>query len=415
MTSLSEVYRPDAQFQTSLRRLYAGLGLFAAGALLLVASIVVGTTGVVEPLVVAREWAGVLAGIGVPAVFLGIFAILPSGRTTRIAAAIGAALSLLGVALFIHAFPCQWSGTNCLGPNQSILTLPVSLIYFGGAGTTLWCLFTGIANFKSRNNPGGTARVEVTAQGETRVIEVPKSELSKFSGSMGVLGDPTEDIEPPDRPGARSSDDGSSVLDNDDESGVVSDGGSASTNDISDDILVGGSSSSSDRGFTDSSTDDTVSTGPSTSPGSKPTRRDAGNDDQPNRADSVGTVEDSGGGRAQSGGTTSGGSSRGTSGGGSTGGTSSSGSTGGTSSSGSSRGTSGGGSTGGPTRRDDDWEPSGVAPATSANDPDRDSYCGSCRHFEYFQTDTGMQPYCHAHSEVMDDMEACDDYSSRTP
>lgn len=376
MTSLSEVYRADAQFQTSLRRLYAGLALFAAGAFLLVASIVVGTTGLVEPLVVAREWAGVLAGIGVPAVFLGIFAILPSGRTTRIAAAIGAALSLLGVALFIHAFPCQWSGTNCLGANQSILTLPVSFIYFGGAGTTLWCLFTGIANFKSRNNPGGTARVEVTAQGETRVIEVPKSELSKFSGSMGVLGDPTEDIEPPDRPGARSSDDGSSVLDNDDESGVVSDGGSTSTPTVSDDILVQGGSSANESESGGRSSDDTVSTGSPTSPGSKPTRRDAASDDHP---DSVDTVRDSGRRTGQSGGTER------------------------------------GGSTGGPTRRDDDWEPSGMASDRAAGGPDRDSYCGSCRHFEYLQTDKGMQPYCHAHSEVMDDMEACDDYSSRTP
>ncbi|MEF8800749.1 MAG: ribonuclease BN [Halolamina sp.] len=384
MTSLSEVYTPDAEFQTSLRRLYAGLGLFSIGALLIIVSIIVGATEIVQPLTVAREWAGILAGIGVPAVFLGTFAILPSGRNTRIAALIGAALSLLGVALFTHAFPCQWSGTNCLGPNQSMLTLPVALIYFAGAGTTLWCLFTGIANFKSRNNPGGTAQVEVTSQGETRVIEVPKSELSKFSGSMGVLGDPTEDVEGPDRPGARSGDgdDGSTVYRN--TASSVADGGASSdtVTDVSDDVLVqGGSSddeseSSGERGPASGRTP----TGGQSSPGSKPNRRDAdatGQRSGSGQSESVDTVEST-----------------------------------------HKRDTPGGNVDGTSSRsplRDEDWEPSRIGPK---NQPkrgrDRDSYCGSCKQFEYVQTDQGMQPYCHAHSEVMDDMEACDDYTART-
>jgi hypothetical protein len=66
-------------------------------------------------------------------------------------------------------------------------------------------------------------------------------------------------------------------------------------------------------------------------------------------------------------------------------------------------------------RRDDDWEPSGKAPQTRAKSgPDRDSYCGSCVHFDYVQSEHGMQPYCGAHDEVMKDMEACDDYTPRT-
>jgi hypothetical protein len=384
MTSLSEVYTPDAEFQTSLRRLYAGLGLFSIGALLIIVSIVVGATEIVQPLTVAREWAGVLAGIGVPAVFLGTFAILPSGRNTRVAALIGAALSLLGVALFAHAFPCQWTGTNCLGPNQSILTLPVALIYFAGAGTTLWCLFTGIANFKSRNNPGGTAQVEVTSQGETRVIEVPKSELSKFSGSIGVLGDLTEDVEGPDRPGARSGDgdDGSTVYRN--RASGVADGGATSNTitDVSDDVLVQGGSSNDERessGRRRPATGTTPTGGPS-SPGSKPNRRDAdasGQGTGSHQSESVDTVESTHQ-RDPPGSEVAGASSR------------------------------------SPTR-DEDWQPSGTAPT---NQPkrgrDRDSYCGSCTQFEYVQTDQGMQPYCHAHSEVMNDMEACDDYTART-
>jgi len=382
MTSLSEVYTPDAEFHTSLRRLYAGLGLFGFGVLLVVVSIVVDTTGLIDSLTEARQLAGILAGIGVPAVFLGIFSILPSSRTTQVAAGIGAALSLLGVALFAYAYPCQWSGTNCLGPTQSLLTLPVALIYFIGAGATLWCLFTGIANFKARNNPGGTARVEVSAQGETRVIEVPKSELSKFSGSMGVLGDPAEDVEAPDRPGARSADtdDGSSVFQND-ERGAVSDGGSSSSTltDVSDDVLVQGAGNSESS----SPPQPNTPSGPS-SPSGPPTHRGPadpspssgnGSPDEPNEPEGVqsgkvDSVQPSAKSRPQPGNSA---------------------------------------------RRDDDWEPSGKAPQNRANSgPDRDSYCGSCVHFDYIQSERGMQPYCGAHDEVMDDMEACDDYTPRT-
>lgn len=398
MTSLSEVYKPDAEFQTSLRRLYAGLGLFAVGGLLAIAGIVVGTITPFDSLTVSWEWAGILAGIGVPAAILGIFTVLPSGRRTRVAAVIGAALSLLGVALFVHAYPCQWVGTNCLG-DETLLTLPVALIYSAGIITTLWCLFTGIVNFESRNNPGGTARVEVTTQGETKVIEVPTSELSKFSSSMGVLGG-TPDVEAPDRPGAG----GGST------SNVASDGG-ASTKSITD-VNQGGAfideSEIEDVGPTTgpSDPDDTrterspsstghstgasTTTGPATSTerstgagvstdddtaGSKPPRRE-------NRDYAAGR----------------------------TGSQSDSGTEASTESTGEVKGISRSENS---ARRDDDWEPTGAVPERSESGPDRDSYCGSCKHFEYVQTDQGMEPYCGAHSEVMADMDACEDYTPR--
>ena len=52
-------------------------------------------------------------------------------------------------------------------------------------------------------------------------------------------------------------------------------------------------------------------------------------------------------------------------------------------------------------------------PLIWASGPDRDSYCGSCRHFEYVQTEQGMQPYCGFTDDLMDDMDACDDYTPR--
>ncbi len=359
MTSLSEVYKPDAEFQTSLRRLYAGLGLFAVGGLLAIAGVVVGAITPFDSLTASWEWAGVLAGLGVPAAILGVFSVLPSGRRTRAAAVIGAALSILGVALFAHAYPCQWVGTNCLD-GRMLLTLPVALLYSAGIITTLWCLFTGIVNFESRNSPGGTAQVEVTTQGETKVIEVPTSELPKFSSSMGVLGD-TPDVESPDRPGAGGGN-----------SSVASDGG-ASTDTIDD---LGGSGA-----FVDES--EIADTGPST-PSSGSSTTESTNAD----VDSVGSKPPRRENRD--------------------------------SAAGSSDGAAVGGSAGevrevgsNSPRRDDDWTPTGATPDRAESGPDRDSYCGSCRHFEYVQTERGMQPYCGFHEDLMDDMDACDDYSPR--
>ena len=327
MTSLSEVYEPDAEFQTSLRRLYAGLGLFSLGTLLVVGGIVVGTTAFHGTGVESRELAGVLAGLGVPAVFLGIFAVLPADRRTRAAAGIGAAVAVLGVSLFVHAYPCRWITSNC-ADGQSLLTLPVTVVYFAGAITTFFCLFVGVANFKSRNNPGGTAQVEVTAQGETRVIEVPKSELSKFGGSLGVLGS-TPDVTGDERPEA---------------GGVASDGGAEAET------------------VTELTDDDAI------------VQRRASAESAPSGPGGPGTSGGAGGETTVAGGARS------------------------------------------STRRDDDWQPNGVAraPHRQTTGSDRDRYCGSCEHFRYVKTGKGMQPYCGVHDEVMDDMEACPEYSARS-
>lgn len=187
MTSLSEAYNTAAGKNPG--RLYLGVTLFLVGALFVIAGIVVTTTDILQPainVVEARLYGGVLAGVGVPAVFLGVFTVLPAGRQTRAAAIIGASISLLGVALFWHAYPCGWVGARCAGTHQN-LTLPTVGVYFLGTITTFWCLFVGAANFKTRNDPGGTVKMEVTRQGETKVIEVPAAQASSFSG-VGLFG-----------------------------------------------------------------------------------------------------------------------------------------------------------------------------------------------------------------------------------
>ena len=191
MPSLSEVYEGKER-EVSLRRLTFGLGLFAAGSLLVVAGVVVATTDLVygtdiAALTAKRQLGGVVAGVGVPAVFLGVFAVLPSGRLTKAAAVVGAGIGVVGVALFVHAYPCRWSGSVC-GAGKPNLTLATVGLYAFGVLLTFWCLFVGVANFKTRNDPGGTARVNVTRKGETRYVPVERSSRGTGAGGIGFFG-----------------------------------------------------------------------------------------------------------------------------------------------------------------------------------------------------------------------------------
>ena len=190
MTALSDAYAGTVASRRGRSQLVLGVGLFLVGASLVVAGIAAAGSDVLTSrgysLADARWMAGILGGVGVPAVFLGIFTILPASRSTRAAAVIGASIAVFGVALFAHAYPCQWIGNTCQTAATD-LTLPTAGVYFLGTLTTFWCLFVGIANFKTRNDPGGTVTMEVTRQGETKVIEVERSELGGLGG-LGGLG-----------------------------------------------------------------------------------------------------------------------------------------------------------------------------------------------------------------------------------
>lgn len=189
MASLSEVYEGGAG-GADLRRLYAGLALFAAGAVLTVVGIVVataaGNSGAFGMSVFeARELAGVVAGLGLPATFLGAMAVLPrAGRRVRAAAVAGSVVAVAGVVLFTDVYPQAWFSNAAL----------VTVVYFVGALTTFWCLFVSVATFKARNDPGGTVNFQVRKQGRTRVVEVP-SKLQGLGG-IGFLGS-TPDGETP--------------------------------------------------------------------------------------------------------------------------------------------------------------------------------------------------------------------------
>lgn len=281
MTSLGEVYSEGRDHEASTGRLYTGVGLFLAGALLLAAGIVVATTGVLRGGGVGvydvREYGGILAGIGVPALFLGILIVLPADTETRAAAGVGAAIAAVGVALFAHAYPCKWVDATCAAGN---LTLPTVGIYAVGTMITMWYMFVGIATFKRRNDPGGTVTMTVNRQGETKVVEVDP----RKRGSVGLLGSEAE---------------------------TAAAGGGASTPGVSveygADAEVMGSASATDGGAASSDI------------------REVGGPEEPTK------------------------------------------------------------------------------PA--------DRYCGNCSEFEYVRTEHGMQPYCAAHDELMDDMDPCESWT----
>jgi len=193
MTSLAEVYAGARN--ESLRRLYLGTGLFATGTLMTAVALVAASTRVLVPLGVgvlgARELAGVLGGLGVPAVFVGIFTVLPASDRERAVAAVGAAIAVVGVVLFWLTYPQQW-----ITASADHLTLPVTIVYFAGLLVTFWSLFVAVVNFKTRNDPGGTVTLERTIGGRTQRVEVPVSELQGRNvadlgglGGVGVFGD----------------------------------------------------------------------------------------------------------------------------------------------------------------------------------------------------------------------------------
>jgi hypothetical protein len=233
--------------------------------------------------------------------------------------------------MFWHAYPCQWSGSNC-GAGLMDLTLPTVGVYFFGLITTFWWLFVGIANFRTRNAPGGTVKMEVTRQGETKVVEVPTS----GPGSVGLFG---------------SQPDG----------GVETQTGSAGTGDgasWSSAMLSPKSTSSSSSG-----TSSTASSSPS---GPSPVATAS-----PGGASSVASSTTSDGGTAAS-------------------------------------------DIRSPLDASDDgteFVPNPGDEPTPSQVGDR--YCGSCQHFDYVRTDQGIQPYCGLHDELMDDMDACEEWTRR--
>jgi hypothetical protein len=82
--------------------------------------------------------------------------------------------------LFWGAYPHHWRGYG------ADLTLEVSSIYLLGLFVAVWCLFAGVVNFKTRNDPGGSLEMNVTRENHT-VVQVSESHTGGLGG-VGLLG-----------------------------------------------------------------------------------------------------------------------------------------------------------------------------------------------------------------------------------
>jgi len=305
MTSLTDAYDSGARTVAGRGRRRFGTLLYAVGALMVIGAIPVATTdlGNVLGLSVfeARELAGVLAGVGLPAFFVGIFAVLPASRATRAAASIGASLAVFGVALFVHAYPYQWLA------NDATLAIATTLTYGVGTLTTFWCMFVAIATVKLRNDPGGTARMEITKEGRLRIISDTTSGGTPTSGfgAVGLFG------RGPDGDVATQTNMGGSA------------GGSSTSGDGDEGVVL----------------EQSTQSGQSASPTPS--------------ADGAGAIAE-------------------------------------------------------PAEADDEV----VEAVSQRGRPDE--YCGNCAHFDYVRADGELAPYCGFHDEVMEDMDACDQWAANS-
>lgn len=194
MTSLGDAYDERGWDGRDPRWIAIGAGSFVVGVVAIVAAIALVATPVSDALGLvgtfeAREPAGVLAGLGVPAMLLGVVAVLPSSRRQGIGVVVGSLICLAGVGLFVHAYPQQWP------PAEPSLAFETTMTYFVGAVMAFWSVFSTVASYRVRNNPQGTVRMELTRQGETKTVKVSRDQYQQYRQALrGDGGEQTQVI-----------------------------------------------------------------------------------------------------------------------------------------------------------------------------------------------------------------------------
>ncbi|PSP63002.1 hypothetical protein BRC76_03780 [Halobacteriales archaeon QH_8_67_36] len=165
------------------RRVYAGAALAILGALAVVLGLLVVTTPVggwlgASDLRAAEKLAGTLGGLGIPAMLLGVVAVLPSSRRENVGVIVGAGFCLAGVALFRVAYPERWT------TGAETLAFETAMAYFVGSALAFWFVFTAMASFRTRNNPQGMVRLELTRRGESRTVTVSREEYQRYAEAV---------------------------------------------------------------------------------------------------------------------------------------------------------------------------------------------------------------------------------------
>lgn len=193
MPSLGEAYDETQWGERDPRWVALGAGSFVAGAVAVVVAILLVTTPLSELLgltdkYLARETAGALAGLGLPATFLGVVAVLPSSRRESLGVIAGALISVAGVALFVYAYPGQWP------PADPSLAFETTMTYFVGAVVAFWSVFSAVAGYRVRNNPQGTVQMELRRQGETRTVQVSQDKYRQYKQALRGDGGESEQV-----------------------------------------------------------------------------------------------------------------------------------------------------------------------------------------------------------------------------
>lgn len=177
MPSLDEAYDRRWEGLRDPHRVGAGLVLAGVGALAVLAAM--GVLAVRPESTGAKQAAGIAAGLGIPAMFLGVVVVLPASRRDRLGVLAGAGLTLLGVALFWYAYPGRWTRT------ADPLAFETLGLYAAGCAIALWFVFSALASTRLRNVPHGTVELEVVREGETRTIEVSRDRYQNLVGDGG--------------------------------------------------------------------------------------------------------------------------------------------------------------------------------------------------------------------------------------
>jgi hypothetical protein len=193
MENLGDAYGGRRWNGRDPRRIAAGVVLGVAGVAALVTAILVVTTSLsamlgITDLRTAEKLAGVLGGLGIPALFLSVVVVLPSSRRQQLGVVLGNAGCLVGIGLFVRAYPARW--TN----GAETLAFETTMAYFLGSCLALWFVLTAMAGFRIRNNPGGTVRLELKHEGGTETVQVSPDEYKRYARAVRGDGGETEEV-----------------------------------------------------------------------------------------------------------------------------------------------------------------------------------------------------------------------------
>lgn len=177
MPSLDQAY--DRRWEGLRDPHRVGIGLVIAGIGALGILVAMGLVAAWPNDTGAKQAAAMSAGLGVPAMLIGIVVILPASRRNRGGVVVGTFLTLAGVALFWFAYPDRWTRTG------ESLAFETGALYAVGVAIALWYVFSALAAARLRNSPLGMVELEVIREGETRTVQVSRDRYQELVSDGG--------------------------------------------------------------------------------------------------------------------------------------------------------------------------------------------------------------------------------------